>query len=258
MTHFTARRFLATVAAGFTFALTAAQANEDVYIFHNAPDSQTLNAALFGGTAPEAASADDAAFGNEMFRTRGIRVKNAAQPAYAPAGRADGYGASAASGFGTGGAVSAGGTIAPAAKGVTVARKAPVASAAPAAAPAKPAAQAKPEGGATVAYLIKFEFNSARIDPSFHGHLDKLAGALQMPNAQDKVLRIMGHTDSVGSAEYNERLSIARAEAVRDYLVRSHGIPAHRLAVLGFGEAQPLAERAATDPLNRRVEFKAI
>ncbi len=233
-------RVLVALAAGFTATLPGlAQANSDVYIFQDEPDAQELNSALFGGDEGEPM----------MFRTRGIRVQNKAQPAYAPAGTAGGMAASQPS-------------YAPATGGMTApAASRPVAPIRVAAAPAAPARQPAPQkasGGATVAYLIKFDYNSSVIRPEFHGHLDKLAAALKMPNADGKVLQIMGHTDASGSAEYNRSLSVQRAEAVRNYLIAQHGLSPARLAVIGMGEDLPLADRPGNDPLNRRVEFKAL
>ncbi len=113
-------------------------------------------------------------------------------------------------------------------------------------------------GGATVAYLIKFDFNSARIDPAYYPHLDQLAAALKMPQAEGKSLEVRGHTDSIGTDDYNLGLSIKRAEAVRTYLVSQHAVAADRLAVRGLGERQPLDGREGADPVNRRVEFQAF
>ena len=72
----------------------------------------------------------------------------------------------------------------------------------------------------------------------------------------DQKVVIEGHTDAVGSEQYNEELSQRRAQSVRRYLVATHGIEASRLQAVGLGEHDPLPGR---DPLageNRRVQFR--
>ena len=70
-------------------------------------------------------------------------------------------------------------------------------------------------------------------------------------------LRIRGHTDNTGRLETNTRLSQARAEAVKDYLVKK-GIAADRLTAEGVGPNEPVADNAkpAGRAANRRIEFK--
>ena len=69
-------------------------------------------------------------------------------------------------------------------------------------------------------------------------------------------IRDRGHTDSTGSAEKNQDLSLKRALAVRDYLI-SEGIAASATDVAGFGASKPIADNATTDgrARNRRVEI---
>ena len=73
---------------------------------------------------------------------------------------------------------------------------------------------------------------------------------------KDTTLQVAGHTDSSGSASYNQRLSERRAASVADYLL-SKNIPADRLVVLGYGESRPIADNASTEGRaeNRRVEL---
>ncbi|MQX53736.1 OmpA family protein [Alcanivorax sediminis] len=102
---------------------------------------------------------------------------------------------------------------------------------------------------------IGFELNSAKITASSRPTLDKLADSL---NAQtDFNVEIAGHTDSSGSAEYNESLSDKRANSVRKYLIEK-GVAAERLTSRGYGEVDPVAsnETAAGRAMNRRVEFR--
>ena len=72
-------------------------------------------------------------------------------------------------------------------------------------------------------------------------------------------LEIAGHTDSVGDATVNMKLSQRRADAVRKYLVRS-GVPAERVEAHGYGETQPIADSSTDDgrQTNRRIEFRVL
>ncbi len=102
---------------------------------------------------------------------------------------------------------------------------------------------------------IYFELDSASIHADSFGLLDAVAKAL-LAHPEVLVVRVEGHTDSQGEADYNQKLSDARAAAVRDYLVKA-GVPADRLSAAGFGESKPLdpAETEAAWDKNRRVEF---
>jgi outer membrane protein OmpA-like peptidoglycan-associated protein len=69
-------------------------------------------------------------------------------------------------------------------------------------------------------------------------------------------LKLEGHTDSIGSDEYNQKLSERRARSVRDYLVES-GLSSSIMTAQGFGESQPVSSNATADgrQRNRRVEI---
>jgi outer membrane protein OmpA-like peptidoglycan-associated protein len=100
---------------------------------------------------------------------------------------------------------------------------------------------------------VLFEFNRADLKPTAHGQLQKLADFLkQYP---DRRVLIEGHTDSIGSAGYNEQLSRRRAEAVASVLT-GMGIGPDRVTYTGYGESYPVADnRTDTNrALNRRVE----
>lgn len=118
------------------------------------------------------------------------------------------------------------------------------------------ALQAKPTDRGLVLTLgdLMFEFDSSELKPGATSTLDRLVGFLQQ--YPDRGVAIEGHTDSVGSADYNYRLSQRRAESVRSYLVRS-GIAFDRLSATGKGKDQPLAdnESDAGRRQNRRVEL---
>jgi outer membrane protein OmpA-like peptidoglycan-associated protein len=102
---------------------------------------------------------------------------------------------------------------------------------------------------------VPFAFDSAEILPSAKPQLDAIAAGIRMLPPNQKVV-IEGHTDAVGTEQYNEALSQRRAQSVRRYLVATHGIEAARLQAVGLGEHSPLPGR---DPLageNRRVQFR--
>jgi outer membrane protein OmpA-like peptidoglycan-associated protein len=112
-------------------------------------------------------------------------------------------------------------------------------------------------GLATIAIMINFAFDSAKILPAAEPHLESLGKALQSERLAPYRIRIEGHTDSVGSAEYNQGLSYRRAESVKQYLVNHFGIPADRLEAVGRGENEPLSENHTRHGRwkNRRAEF---
>jgi OOP family OmpA-OmpF porin len=104
---------------------------------------------------------------------------------------------------------------------------------------------------------VNFDFNRAEIRPDAGVILDEAARLLnQEPEAR---VRIEGHTDWIGSEEYNQTLSERRAEAVTRHLVEQ-GVAAERLTTVGYGETRPIASNEARDgrALNRRVELKVL
>jgi len=108
----------------------------------------------------------------------------------------------------------------------------------------------------TVRLPIFFEFNSATLTPDGSALLDKVGAALASDELATFRFSVEGHTDSVGSNEYNESLSTLRAESVKGYLV-AQGVPADRLQIVGRGEASPVASNDTDDGRrrNRRVEL---
>ncbi|MCS7296875.1 MAG: DUF5723 family protein [Bacteroidia bacterium] len=104
---------------------------------------------------------------------------------------------------------------------------------------------------------LEFETGKAIIRPKSFPYLDTLAMLLE-DNPTYK-LKISGHTDNQGTLEFNMKLSKARAEAVRDYLV-SRGISGERFIVEYFGPLRPIASNATPQgrARNRRVEMKVV
>lgn len=101
---------------------------------------------------------------------------------------------------------------------------------------------------------ITFATDSYNVREEFVPVLDSIAVVLK--KYKNTRLRVVGHTDSTGSARYNQLLSERRAQAVKDTLV-SLGIPATRIVAMGMGETSPIASNAtaAGRAQNRRVEI---
>jgi outer membrane protein OmpA-like peptidoglycan-associated protein len=102
---------------------------------------------------------------------------------------------------------------------------------------------------------IYFDFNQATIKPESKPALDNAAKILT-DNPTIKV-EIQGHTDSVGSSDYNLKLSDRRAQSVVNYLVQNYGLDVNRLTAKGYGKTMPIADNSTAEgrALNRRVEF---
>lgn len=101
---------------------------------------------------------------------------------------------------------------------------------------------------------ISFDVNRADIKPNLRPILDQFASGLQgQPNTE---VRIIGHTDSTGSDALNDRLSLQRAQATRDYLA-ARGVDPRRVVIAGRGEHEPVADNTteAGRARNRRVEI---
>jgi OOP family OmpA-OmpF porin len=100
---------------------------------------------------------------------------------------------------------------------------------------------------------LDFEFNKAIIKPASFASLDELSEVLNKVNWN---LILSGHTDNVGSEDFNLKLSSKRAEAVKNYLINK-GIAAERITAKGFGETMPIAPNDTEEnrAINRRVEF---
>ena len=129
---------------------------------------------------------------------------------------------------------------------------APVAAPAPAPAPQAPAASK-----VTYAADAFFDFDKSTLKPAGKAKLDDLVGKVKGINLE--VIIAVGHTDSVGSDAYNQKLSVKRAESVKAYLV-SKGIEKNRIYTEGKGESQPVADNKTKEgrAKNRRVEIEVV
>lgn len=101
---------------------------------------------------------------------------------------------------------------------------------------------------------VHFDFNKANIRADAKPILDQAAAALKEQSSVD--VTVEGHTDNIGSDAYNQKLSVRRAEAVRDYLA-GQGVATSRMTVVGKGESAPVASNDTEDgrAQNRRVEL---
>ena len=102
-----------------------------------------------------------------------------------------------------------------------------------------------------------FDFDKSVLKPEGKAKLDDLVGKVKGINLE--VIIAVGHTDSVGSDAYNQKLSVRRAEAVKAYLV-SKGIEKNRVYTEGKGEKQPVADNKTSEgrAKNRRVEIEVV
>jgi len=110
-----------------------------------------------------------------------------------------------------------------------------------------------PEPEGLVLEGVLFATNRATIQPESFPRLDRVVE--YMTHRASARISISGHTDNVGNARRNQRLSEARAQAVRDYLVE-HGIDGGRIEAVGYGDQRPTAsnDTEAGRRQNRRIE----
>ncbi|MBS0450265.1 MAG: OmpA family protein [Proteobacteria bacterium] len=134
---------------------------------------------------------------------------------------------------------------------VPAAAPAPAAPAAPAPAPAPVASKV------TFAADAFFDFDKSVLKPEGRAKLDDLVNKIRGVNLE--VIIAVGHTDSIGTDAYNQKLSVRRAEAVKAYLV-SKGIERNRVYTEGKGEKQPVADNRTKEgrAKNRRVEIEVV
>ena len=134
---------------------------------------------------------------------------------------------------------------------------APAPAPAPAAAPAPVVVAAPTSEKVTFAADAFFDFDKSVLKPEGRAKLDDLVSKMSGLNLE--VIIAVGHTDSVGSDTYNQKLSIRRSEAVKSYLV-SKGVEKNRVYTEGKGEKQPVADNKTSEgrAKNRRVEIEVV
>lgn len=104
-----------------------------------------------------------------------------------------------------------------------------------------------------VQFLLRFQFGSDELTPASQAEIPNVVAAVQQRPAPD--IAVIGHTDRAGSDDYNYRLSLRRAEKIRDLLIAAGADPA-LIAVSSHGENNPIipTEDGVNEPENRRVE----
>ena len=112
-------------------------------------------------------------------------------------------------------------------------------------------------GESIVLKNIQFEFNKSNLLSESFKTLDELSAYLELNKTI--ILEVSGHTDSIGSISKNLELSLERAKAVREYLIK-RGIKQGRIKYKGYGNQQPIADNKTEEgrKINRRVEIKII
>lgn len=225
----TVSRSLALTALAAAAMAWAMPAGAQVTVFKQPPTPAELRAALLGNSRDAGAPALESGSRSTGIRTRGIVWDKpgaaTAPPASAPAARVE----------------------------TATARIDPgeVARARPHAAAAAPADGA---GGTGASLPISFDSGSSRVDRTSLPYIESLAAVLQSDASMKLVIE--GHTDGYGNYNRNMVLSWDRALGVYRTLVENYGIEPSRLVPVGKGPSEPLPGTAATDPTNRRVQFR--
>ncbi|SEH74251.1 Outer membrane protein OmpA [Stutzerimonas xanthomarina] len=123
----------------------------------------------------------------------------------------------------------------------------------------EPAPMAEPEPepvleAVRVELDVKFDFDKATVREDAYDDIEVLADFMKQYDQTSTTVE--GHTDSIGTDAYNQRLSTQRAQAVRDALVNRYGVEADRLEAVGYGESRPVADNSTDQgrAINRRVE----
>ncbi|NOT10402.1 MAG: OmpA family protein [Methylococcaceae bacterium] len=109
---------------------------------------------------------------------------------------------------------------------------------------------------------VYFDYNKADLNSSAQEKIEKMSSVLNDSAVKPRKILVEGHTDSVGSDKFNQRLSIQRANAVKQRLIFEH-VSADRITAVGYGEKYPVAHNSNADgsdsaigrAKNRRVEI---
>jgi len=106
----------------------------------------------------------------------------------------------------------------------------------------------------TIVLNVLFDTDKSIVKDEYYGEIKKVADF--MNEFPDTVASIQGHTDEIGTKEYNQKLSENRANSVRQYLIDKFSIDGSRISAVGYGEDYPVAENDTVEgrQKNRRVE----
>jgi len=104
--------------------------------------------------------------------------------------------------------------------------------------------------------IINFGFDSAEILPDSIPLLEALGEMLGIDTISNQAIVIEGHTDTIGSARYNQRLSEMRAQSIKRYLIESFGVNPQRLMAVGRGERDLYSVEKPRAAINRRASFR--
>jgi outer membrane protein OmpA-like peptidoglycan-associated protein len=107
----------------------------------------------------------------------------------------------------------------------------------------------------SISLEVNFEFDSARLTDEARRQIDELGAALASDTLSPYRFELAGHTDAIGTAEYNQKLSERRSAAVKDYLVQQSKISPSRLSTAGWGFQKLKNPQDPQAPENRRVEI---
>jgi OOP family OmpA-OmpF porin len=108
----------------------------------------------------------------------------------------------------------------------------------------------------TISLDIQFDTDKSDIKPQYNGRLKEVADFMIKYPATTAVIE--GHTDSVGSEAYNQKLSQRRADSARDYLIKNLSVSANRLTAKGFGEGQPVASNDTEEGRSKNRRIQAV
>jgi len=105
----------------------------------------------------------------------------------------------------------------------------------------------------------QFKTGKTDLPDTAKARLDEVVGQLKN-DTKNIFIEIEGHTDNVGAPEYNQKLGLERAEAVKRYLYEQHQVPLHKMNVISYGEEKPVAPNTNRDgrAQNRRVVVKVL
>ena len=108
----------------------------------------------------------------------------------------------------------------------------------------------------TIDLLLEFDYNKANLREEHKPEIKRVADFMRKFPSSKAVLE--GHTDNRGTDAYNQKLSEKRANAVRNYLIKSEGIEASRLSAVGYGESKPKVANDSEEDMQRNRRVSAV